>query len=107
MVKIKKTQDDDQDFITIVESSLNTTIDSVKPEEVYVICIDHSFDHKWLSYSGKFEGLLPIWNKRLTVPAFNPNRVISIGRLRKKENKSSNRINHSNGRNQILYRQIN
>ena len=89
MIKIKESQNDDSSFISIVNTSLNNIITNVKPKDIYIVCIDHSFDHKWLAYSGKFEGILPVWNKRLTVPAFNPNRIVKITYLKKQYDKSS------------------
>ncbi len=89
MINIRIKQNDDPGFISIVESSLNNITNNLNPDDIYIVCIDHSFDHKWLAYSGKLGGFIPVWNKRITVPAFNPNRVLKIQHIRYPNSKTS------------------
>jgi hypothetical protein len=77
MIEILPNEKDDKDFIKLILQILNNSILLYKPKEIYVVEIDHWFDDKWLAFSGKTLGVIPIWNIRLTVPAFNPNRVVS------------------------------
>jgi hypothetical protein len=68
-------RDDCAEFVSIVETVLNNSIRHNNSQNAYVTKIDHWFDFKWLAYSGK--GLAPHWNQRLTIPPFNPNRVVA------------------------------
>lgn len=79
---------DDQSFIQLVEEIINSQIRLFSPSVVKIIKIDNWFDQKWLNYSGKsvvhFENtshpervaLDNIWNEKINIPPFNPNRVI-------------------------------
>ena len=80
--------DDAPDFIKNINSIIIALIDRHKFEEVSIIKIENWFDHKWLNYSGKsvvqFHGgqfieaaLQDEWREKITVPPFNPNRVLS------------------------------
>jgi len=76
MIDIIPTSDDDLDFISIVIRIFNENAVKYNPNELYLIQIDNWFDHKWLKYSGKRSGIVPIWKHRITVPSFTPNRVL-------------------------------
>jgi len=60
----------------MVSQLLSSLIRLNQPAEVYVVNIDHWFDHKWQYFSGKTLGALGVWKSRLTIPPFDPGRVI-------------------------------
>lgn len=68
---------DDPSFIKNASRILNGAIRCYKPTEIYLVQIDSWFDHKWRVFSGKSVGAVGVWNHVLTVPPFEPNRVIS------------------------------
>src|SRR5690349_2642154 len=72
---IKRTPDDDQEFIGIVSRILSASIALYRPSEIFVVHIDNWFDVKWRAFSGKILGALGVWKKGLTIPPFVPNRV--------------------------------
>ncbi len=76
MIEILPTENDDKDFIKLISQIINNSVLLYKPEEIYIVKIEHWFDFKWLGFSGKTLGVIPRWNRRLTIPAFNPNRVL-------------------------------
>lgn len=77
MIEILPNENDDANFIKIVSQVLNSSISFYKPTEIFIVQIDHWFDVKWLGFSGQTLGVIPVGNGRLTVPAFNPNRVVN------------------------------
>jgi hypothetical protein len=76
MIELPTTDTDAPAFIHRVTSIINTEVAACLPEEVYVVQIDHAFDHKWLGYSGNPVQHLAVWKLQLTLPPFHPNRVI-------------------------------
>ena len=80
---------DADDFIISVNKIVGKLIDKKDINEICLIKIKNWFDHKWLNYSGKsvveFRGgaglidssLNNEWREKITVPPFNPNRVLS------------------------------
>ena len=76
MVELRPTHSDDPDFVQLGTQIINNLIRLHSPQEVYAIEIDHWFDHKWQSFSGKTLGALPLWRSTLTVPPFDPGRVV-------------------------------
>lgn len=97
MIEIKFDTTDAKGFKDIVEAIINSLFKTFNPDEISIIRIKNWFDHKWLNYSGKRVlkyntqtqpsipfVLEPYWNKEITIPPFNPNRVISELRYRKK-----------------------
>lgn len=76
MIEIKLVENDDKEFIEIVEKLLNTSIKSTFPNEIFIVKIDNWFDFKWQSFSGKTLGLVSVWHKELRIPPFIPNRVL-------------------------------
>ena len=76
MVELKPTHADDPDFLQLVTKIINNLFRLHSPEEVYAIEIDHWFDHKWQYFAGKTLGALPRWRSTLTVPPFDPGRVV-------------------------------
>ncbi|HEY1937489.1 MAG TPA: hypothetical protein VGJ33_06120 [Candidatus Angelobacter sp.] len=69
--------DDSPEFINEINTTLNGVLRSTAPQEFTLVKIDGWFGPKWLSFSGKVLGALPVWKDNLTVPPFVPNRVIT------------------------------
>ena len=76
-INLSITPEDDIDFIRIIKKIINSVVIKHKPVNVVIVQIDNWFDHKWLRFSGQFLGELGLWKKELTLPPFNPNRVIN------------------------------
>jgi len=88
---IKTEEGDSVEFIQQINSILEAWADHEGIGDVVLIKIKNWFDHKWLNFSGKKivrfetmhpdfarqEALEPHWMKEITIPPFNPNRVIS------------------------------
>lgn len=78
MVTLKSPPDIDRPFVAIVERILNNTLELHHPEEVYVVLIDNWFDHKWLEFeSSQTDNDASGWRNKLTLPRFEPSRVVS------------------------------
>src|SRR5262245_27728241 len=82
MIRLNVATHDDPQFIEIVSMILNSAVSRHHPRDVYVVEIDHCFDHKWQKFSGKALGLIGTWNTRLVVPPFDPSRVVNETYLR-------------------------
>ena len=92
---------DAQDFIKSINKIMLGLIEKFQINEVCLVRIKNWFDHKWLNYSGisvvQFHGgaglidsaLKDEWREKITVPPFNPNRVLSetFFRIKPTENK--------------------
>jgi hypothetical protein len=76
MVTIDATERDDPQFIELVNGVLGSAVRLYRPDDIYIVQIDHWFDHKWLAFSGKVLGAVGVSKARLTLPPFNPNRVV-------------------------------
>lgn len=74
---ITSDQDDAPEFIAEAQSLLDGLIRTYSPPTFAVIKIDNWFGPKWLNFSGKALRALGVWKKRLTIPPFVPNRVVS------------------------------
>ncbi|MDC1142298.1 hypothetical protein OAU50_04340 [Planctomycetota bacterium] len=74
---IQADETDDPEFIDLISSIVKSVVDERVPEEVRVIRIDNWFDHKWLGFGGKVLGAIAVHPSELTVPPFNPGRVIT------------------------------
>ncbi len=111
MIKIKFDDTDAKGFIAIVDLIIDRLIKNLNPDEISVVRIKNWFDHKWLNYSGKkvlkydtktFPGipfvLEPFWNKEITIPPFNPNRVLSetFFKLKNTKNEKFEELFHIN-----------
>jgi hypothetical protein len=70
------TPDDDPDFHGMASRILNHSVEIYKPAKVHVVHIDNWFDAKWLDFSGKVLGAIPVWRKNISIPPFHPNRVL-------------------------------
>jgi hypothetical protein len=77
MLSIAAIQDDDVSFLMLANRVADQTLRQFHPTNVYLVRTDHWFDHKWLGFSGKILGALSVTKRRLTIPPFVPNRVIS------------------------------
>lgn len=80
--------DDAPDFVRKVEQVMNGIIRLHAPKTLVLIKIDNYFGSKWLGFSGKVLGALGTWNnpsyhpaKRVRIPPFVPNRVVSQRRF--------------------------
>lgn len=82
MIELKPTQADDPEFVGLASQALNRLVQLHCPQEVYAIQIDHWFDHMWHHFSGKMIGALGLWRSTLTVPPFDPGRVVSQSHFR-------------------------
>src|SRR5208283_2277291 len=69
--------DDAPAFVEAVRALTVGLLCTYAPPSVIVIKIDNFFGWRWLRFSGKWLGLLSIRNKKLNVPPFVPNRVVS------------------------------
>jgi hypothetical protein len=88
-VKIKILEGDSTEFIIILDEIINRIIVRDDIAKISVVRIKNWFDHKWLNYSGKGVihftetthpdkvALTNFWKEKITVPPFNPNRVLS------------------------------
>jgi hypothetical protein len=100
MIKLIETDKDDPGFVSLLESMIMNLLKESATEEVYVFQLNNWFDHKWLNYSGQgvLSGeddeqadqvkLTEFHKKRITIPAFNPKRIILQKYYRK--NKDNN-----------------
>jgi len=77
MFALNTTKRDDPEFVQIVSRILESAARLYSPKQIYVVQIDHWFDHKWKAFSGKVLGAVGVWNDRLTLPPFSPGRVMS------------------------------
>jgi hypothetical protein len=87
--EIKVKNGDAPEFIKSINKIMVGLVEKFQIKEVCLIRIKNWFDHKWLNYSGKtvveFRGgaglidssLENEWREKITVPPFNPNRVLS------------------------------
>jgi hypothetical protein len=82
MITINVNKTDDPEFIAVVSSIVNASINQYHPADVYLVEIDHCFDHKWQQFGGKILGAIGSWNQRLVIPPFEPRRVVSQGYYR-------------------------
>lgn len=89
MIELKPIQTEDPQFVELASQVLNGLIRLHSPQEVYAIQIDHWFDHKWQHFSGKTIGALGVWRSTLTVPPFDPGRVVSQSHFRVKDSSTA------------------
>lgn len=64
-------------YIETMERILNGVAQEYEPAGIYITRIQGWFDYKWLRFSGKVYGELAVWKTPLTLPPFNPSRVLS------------------------------
>lgn len=76
MLTLPITNHADKEFIDFISPIVNGAAYCYRPNQVYVMEIDHWFDHKWLFFAGVVDLQLGVWrNNPLVPPPFNPNRV--------------------------------
>jgi hypothetical protein len=94
-IQITAGQSDDPTFIELLNSLLLGLVNHREPDELYLVQIDHWFDHKWLKFSGigvvpfqfpeymkRDDGALgEFYQDKVTFPPFTPNRVVSQHRF--------------------------
>jgi len=77
---------DDPSFITEVNHVLSEKISEFKPLELFITYINNWFDLKWLKFSGTTMHEIAVWQlEDVTVPPFNPKRVIYSKKCKKYE----------------------
>lgn len=77
MIDVIKDETDDSDYLDTIQNIVNGCAHEYAPTGVYITRIKGWFDHKWLNFSGKVHGELAVWKSPLTLPPFNPRRVLS------------------------------
>jgi hypothetical protein len=77
LIRIEPKSDDVPEFITEVQALTDGLLRAFAPPAIIIIKVDNFFGSNWLHFSGKALGALGVWKKRLNVPPFVPNRVVS------------------------------
>ena len=77
MFPIAPLENDDPEFLELVSQIARHVIRQFHPVDVFLIRTDQWFDTKWLGFSGKMLGALGVSSRRLTLPPFVPNRILS------------------------------
>jgi hypothetical protein len=67
---------DDQDFVAVTNRITIALVSKSSPERIVIVRVDNWFDRKWLGFSGMYFRYASVSRKRLTVPPFNPNRIL-------------------------------
>ena len=80
-VTIVPKESDDPAFVSKVENVANHAMAAYQPDDLYLTQVKGWFDHKWLKFSGKLLGALAVWKNDITVPPFNPNRILEERRF--------------------------
>jgi len=95
-IVIEEGEQDDFDFIGLVQNLVLNLIEEHSPDEAFAVCIDNWFDHKWLKFSGKGVVKFPVrgvgspdtcgleiesalsefYQDKITFPPFSPNRIL-------------------------------
>jgi hypothetical protein len=75
MIPLEPESDDSGGFFEVIVPLLNGAANVVRPAQVYLVKVDHWFDHKWLGFTCKRGGAVPVWQRDLTLPPFHPHRV--------------------------------
>ena len=76
MIELSESNETDPGFAAIVERTLNNAVQRDKPRDVYVVQVDGWFDYKWEGFSGTEMHEIALWAARLTIPPFNPSRIL-------------------------------
>jgi len=102
---ITPTSDDDPRFLVLARRVIASSLRRARLASVFIVRIDHWFDHKWFAFAGKLYGALAFHKpQRLTIPPFIPDRVVSEdvftldvagGAYRKSRAPSLHRYQHS------------
>jgi hypothetical protein len=73
MIELVPCEHDDLGFLQLAQRIVNGAVAALGVRDVYLVHIDNWFDHKWFGWWSWEETDL----KKLCVPPFNPNRVLS------------------------------
>ena len=65
------------EFVTVVNQVVDGLLHRHAPESLIVVQIDNWFGQKWLGFSGVPMLGLAVWFRKLRIPPFVPNRVVS------------------------------
>src|SRR5688500_15769712 len=75
---IAYTEADAVEFIDRVAALVDGAVAWASPDQVSVVRINNWFGPRWLAFSGQLLGALGVHStKNLTIPPFNPSRVMS------------------------------
>jgi hypothetical protein len=79
MLELVPRESDDVDFLELIEWIVNGALQQLQLAEVYLVHVDNWFDFKWLGWWSWGKGNVPARKvlRKLYVPPFNPNRVLS------------------------------
>ena len=83
--ELDKNDQDDGQFIAVVQRCLATVVRDADADAVRVVHIDNWFDKKWLNFSGKRSGAIGLHLPEVTIPPFHPNRVLDERVLKRDE----------------------
>jgi hypothetical protein len=76
-MRIQPEPTDAVEFVTVVNQVIDGLLHRHAPESLFVLQIDTWFGQKWLGFSGVPLLGIAAWYKKLRIPPFVPNRVIS------------------------------
>jgi hypothetical protein len=76
---------DDEHFMSIVRSVIESSLNKCSPDSLKVIRIDNWFGQRWRGFAGKTLGALGVGGGRLRIPPFVPSRVESEGSWKRSE----------------------
>ncbi|MBK9153021.1 MAG: hypothetical protein IPM25_02170 [Chloracidobacterium sp.] len=77
MIRVQAQVNDDLEFTSLIEAFVNRLANTVQPEELFLVKIDHWFDFKWRGFQGKLLGALGLRGfEKLRIPPFIPDRVV-------------------------------
>ena len=76
-MQIVTQEDDAEGFVAEVRACVSGIIRLYRPGELFLVKTNTWFGPNWLGFSGKAEGALGVWKKKLTLPPFVPHRVLS------------------------------
>ena len=76
MIELHHDKDDDPAYVRRIADITTGMLLTYRPDRVFCTSVRGWFDAKWLGFSGKILGAVGVWRSELTLPPFNPNRVI-------------------------------
>lgn len=76
MIEILPSQNEDKNFVGLVEQILNTGVRLTEPKDVFITKVDHWFDFKWHKFRCKVLGAFGVRGEPLTIPPFIPDRIV-------------------------------
>src|SRR6188508_2895229 len=78
MIPLVPAENDDAEFLLLVQRIASGAISALELGEVYLVRIDNWFDHKWLGWRSPWRHKQI---EKLRIPTFTPNRVRSEQRF--------------------------